>query len=203
MVRSSASRSDNEQLKSGITTELDVKPGLFNIGSQWIASGILEWAKKTLYPDIKKNIYEVMIKGASLVPSGSMGIKVNPRFCEESNGFSAGAISGITLNTTRDEIFRAMLEALSLRLKEGISALEKAGGFKTNSLLCVGGGSKNDLWNQLRANTSGVPVIVTDKTETTVLGASLFVQYAAGNASSPDEARAVIDYKKRIFEPGK
>lgn len=203
MVRSSGFRSGKEQLESGITTELDVKSGLFNIGNQWIASGILEWAKRTLYPDIKENIYEVMIKGASSVPHVTRGVKVNPRFYEESNGYSAGAISGITMDTTRDEIFRAMLEALSLRLKEGIDALEKAGGFKTDSLLCVGGGSKNDLWNQLRANIAGVPVIVTDKTETTVLGASLFVQYATGNASSPDEAQKNIDYKTKIFEPEK
>jgi L-fuculokinase len=94
-----------------------------------------------------------------------------------------------------------MLEALSERLVEGKAALEKAGGFNTESILCVGGGSKNRLWNKLRASYSGVPVKVIDQKETTVLGASLFVQSACGNASSPEEARSVIDYKTEIIKP--
>jgi L-fuculokinase len=96
-----------------------------------------------------------------------------------------------------------MLEALSERLVEGKTALEKAGGFKAESILCVGGGSKNRLWNKLRARYTGVPIKIIDQKETTVLGASLFVQAACGNASSPEEARTGIDYKMKIIEPTK
>jgi L-fuculokinase len=201
MTRSLAYKSGKEQLDMSITTELDAKPGLFNIGNQWIASGILEWARKVLYPDIMDNVYEFMIKGASAVPPGSNGVKIIPKFYEELKGEPGGKILGLTMDSTRDEIYRAMLEALSLRLKEGKDALEKAGGFKTDTILCVGGGSKNRLWNQLRANYSGIPIKVTDRKETTVLGASLFIQSACGNASSPEEARSVIDYKTETYEP--
>ena len=67
------------------------------------------------------------------------------------------------MESTRDEIYRAMLEALSERLAEGKRALEEAGGFKTENILCVGGGSKNRLWNKLRANYSGVPLKIIDQ----------------------------------------
>lgn len=201
MARSSGYRSGKEQLDMGITTELDVRKGLYNIGNQWIASGMLEWARKVLYSDVKENVYEVMIKGASAVPRGSRGVKIVPKFYEELKGKPGGEILGLTMDTTRDEIYRAMLEALSLRLKEGKDALEKAGGFRTDSILCVGGGSRNRLWNQLRADYSGVPLKTTNMSETTVLGASLFVQHACGNASSPEDARSVIDYKTELFEP--
>lgn len=201
MVRAAAFKSGKEQLDMSITTELDVEPGLYNIGNQWIASGMLEWAKRILYPDIGNNAYEVMIKGAEAVPPGSNGVRINPKFYEELKGAPGGQILGLTMNTTRDEIYRAMLEALAHRLKEGKDALENAGGFSADSILCVGGGSKNRLWNQLRADYTGVPVKVTDKTETTVLGASLFVQSAAGNFSSPEEARSNIDYRTEVFEP--
>jgi L-fuculokinase len=203
MVRSSGYRSGKEQLDMGITTEFDVKKGLFNIGNQWIASGILEWARKVLFADVTENVWDFMIKGAEAVPAGSRGITIVPKFYEELKGKPGGQILGLTMDSTRDEIFRAMLEALSLRLKEGKNALENAGGFKTDSILCVGGGSKNRLWNQLRADYSGVPVKITNRTETTVLGASLFVQYACGNAASPEEARSAIDYKTEVFEPGR
>jgi L-fuculokinase len=201
MVRAEAYRSGTEQLKMGITTELDARPGLYNIGHQWIASGILEWARKTFYSDIKDDVYEFMISGAEKVPAGCNGVKVNPIFYEEMKGKPGGQILGLTMESTREEIYRAMLEALSEKLSNGKYALEKAGGFKTSSIICVGGGSKNRLWNQLRANASGVPLKITGQKETTVLGASLFVQAACGNASTPEEARSAIDYKIEIIEP--
>ena len=201
MARSYGYKSGKEQLEMSITTELDARPGLYNIGNQWIASGILEWARKVLYSDINENVYEVMINGASAVPPGCNGVKIVPKFYEEMQGEPGGKILGLTMDTTRDEIYRSMLEALSQRLREGKEGLEKAGGFKTDSILCVGGGSKNMLWNQLRADYSGVPIKITDRKETTVLGASLFVQSACGNAESPEEARSEVDYKITIIEP--
>ncbi|MBK8884053.1 MAG: L-fuculokinase, partial [Bacteroidales bacterium] len=121
-------------------------------------------------------------------------VSVVPKFYEELKGNPGGQILGLTMESTRDEIYRAMLEALSKRLAEGKRALEEAGDFKTPSILCVGGGSKNRLWNKLRANYTGVPIKIIDQKETTVLGASLFVQAACGNAGSPEEARSKIDY---------
>jgi len=201
MVRSEGYKSGKEQLDMSITTELDSRPGLYNIGNQWIASGVLEWARKNLYSDIKENVYEAMISGAEKVSAGSNGIRVVPKFYEELKGKPGGQILGLTMESTRDEIYHAMLEALSERLAEGKNALEKAGGFRTESILCVGGGSKNRLWNKLRAQYTGVPVKIIDQKETTVLGASLFVQAACGNAASPEEARAAIDYNIEIIEP--
>jgi L-fuculokinase len=201
MVRSEEFRSGKEQMDMGITTELDSRPGLYNIGNQWIASGILEWGRMNLYGEIKDNVYEFMVSGAENVPPGCNGVKVIPNFYEDLNGKPGGQILGLTMKSTRDEIFRAILEALSSRLAEGKRALENAGGFKTESILCVGGGSKNRLWNQMRADYTGVPLKIIDQKETTVLGASLFVQAACGNASSPEEARSAINYKTEIIEP--
>lgn len=201
MVRAEAFRSGSEQLISGITTELDVLPGLYNIGNQWIASGVIEWARKNLYNDIRDNAYEIMMAGGEKVPSGCNGVKVNPRFYEELKGRPGGEITGLTMESTRDEIYRAILEALCEKLAEVKKALEKAGGFSTESIICVGGGSKNRLWNQLRANYTGVPVKITDQKETTVLGASLFVQAACGNYSSPEEARSAVDYRTETIMP--
>ena len=201
MVRSEGYKAGREQLEMSITTELDSRPGLYNIGNQWIASGVLEWVRKNFYGDVKDNVYETMISGAEKVPAGCNGVKVIPKFYEELKGKPGGQILGLTMESTRDEIYRAALEALSERLAEGKAALEKAGGFRTESILCVGGGSKNMLWNRLRADYSGVPIKIIDHKETTVLGASLFVQAACGNAASPEEARSRIEFNTKIIEP--
>jgi L-fuculokinase len=201
MVRAEKFRTGKEQLDLGITTELDAKKGLYNIGNQWIASGIIEWTRRNLYNDIRDNVYEKMITGAERVPAGSNGVKVIPNFYEELGGKPGGQILGLTMESTRDEIFRAILESLSERLATGKKTLENAGGFKTESILCVGGGSKNRLWNKLRADYTGVPIKIISQKETTVLGASLFVQAACGNYSSPEEARSAVNYETEIIEP--
>ncbi len=201
MVRAAKFMAGEEQLYMGITTELDARPGLFNIGKQWIASGVLEWARRNLYSDIKTDVYEAMIAGAEKVPPGCNGVKVDTRFYGERKGASSGQITGLSMGTSRDEIYRAMLESLSGILAESKKSLEKAGGFTAESILCVGGGSRNRLWNKLKANATGVPLKVTKQTETTVLGASLFVQAACGNASSPEDARKEIDYSTEIINP--
>lgn len=201
MVRSEGFRSGKEQLEMGITTELDSRPGLYDIGNQWVASGILEWARRNLFSDIKEDVYNFMISGAEKVPAGSNGVTIVPRFYEELKGKPGGQILGLTMESTREEIYRAILEALSCRLAGGKHALEKAGGFKTESIICVGGGSKNRLWNRLRANYTNVPLKIIDQKESTVLGASLFVQAACGNATSPEEARSGINYNTEIIQP--
>jgi L-fuculokinase len=201
MVRASSSSTGKNELETGITTELDAVPGLFNIGNQWLASGMLEWCRKNFFTDITGNAYEEMISGAEKVPPGSNGIRIVPKFYEELKGSPGGQILGLTLDSTRHEIYRAMLEALCERLVEGKQALEKAGGFKAESILCVGGGSRNRLWNKLRAGYTGIPLKIINQKETTVLGASLFVQAAAGNAANAVEARSVIDYGQEIIYP--
>lgn len=201
MVRSSSFNTGRKQLDMSVTTEFDARPGLYNIGNQWIASGMLEWARKNLYRDLKGDVFGQMISGAEAVPPGSNGVKVIPGFYAAGNDMAGGQILGLSLSATRDEIYRAMLEALSQRLAEGRKILEEAGGFKAESILCVGGGSKNRLWNKLRANYTGLPVRIIDHKETTVLGASLFVQAACGNAASPEEARAAVRYNSEIIYP--
>lgn len=201
MVRAGAFRAGQEQLELGITTELDSRPGLFNIGTQWIASGVIEWVRRNFYNDLGDNAFELMIEGAEKVIDGCNGVMVVPKFYEEREGRPGGQILGLTMESTRDEIFRAVLESLSRRLAEGRIALENAGGFRAGSILCVGGGSRNRLWNRLRARSAGVPLRIIKQKETTVLGASLFVQAACGNFSSPEDARSEIDYNIEVIEP--
>jgi L-fuculokinase len=144
MVRSRADALKVPSLSSGITIELDARPGLVNPGIQWIASGILEWVGRLLYADLAKDgsHYAAMIQEAALVPAGSNGVTMIPELFP--GGFSGkmGSISGFTHETTRAYIYRACLEALSCYLAYGLEKLRRAGNYMANDLICVGGGSE-------------------------------------------------------------
>ena len=203
MVRARQVATDAVMLKRGVTNEFDAVPGLFNTGIQWIASGMLEWIKKMFFADIylENNIYERMINEALQIGAGSSGIRIKPDFFEITNG-NNGVISGITMDTSRGQIYRAALESLAYRTKESLEFIEKTGGFTSKELICVGGGSKNKLWNQIKADVLQLPIKVIRQKETTVLGAALFAMSGAGLYNSPDEARSVIDYTGEVYGSG-
>jgi L-fuculokinase len=142
-----------------------------------------------------------MIEEAVAVGVGTHGLTIDPSFYNDSGNADGGIIRGLTINTKREEIYRALLESLGFRLREGIEALQEAGGFKINKIICVGGGSKNDLWNQLRADICNVPLELIEQKETTVLGAALFVFAGTGIFKSVDEARKNIEYKPQKVHP--
>lgn len=108
---------------------------------------------------------------------------------------------GVTLNTTRGHFYRAALEGLTAQLQSHLRTLEKIGGFKARELLLVGGGSRNALWNQIKANALDMPIKVLDDAETTVAGAAMYGWFGAGEFASPEQARAQVHYRYRYFYP--
>ncbi|MFO7999970.1 MAG: L-fuculokinase [Marinilabilia sp.] len=202
MTRSFDCTCTNRELKLGITTEFDAVPGMYNIGMNYMGSGTLEWIRNHFYSGCPEDkCYDIMIKEAEAVPPGSEGVRVNTDFYNAEGAGPAGAIEGLTLQTTRGHIVRAALEGLSYKMKEALRAVEKAGHFEASSVICVGGGSRNDLWNQIRADICGVPVTTIDQKETTVLGAAMFVFKGIGMFSSLKEAQVNIDYAPTVFHP--
>jgi len=202
MARSNGCSTSGIQLKSGVTTEFDATEGLYNIGLNWLGSGIVEWVRNKFYAECSpENCYDIMIGEASQILPGSNGIFINPDFNCIKNANTKGVIGGLTLNSSRAEIMRATFESLSFQTKLALEALEQAGNFKAKNIICVGGGSKNRLWNQIRADVLNIPVITIDQKETTVLGASFFAFTSVGVYNSPNEAKKKINYNPYVTSP--
>lgn len=167
MARTANIKTNKEMLNQGVTIEFDTKPGLYNPGLQWLGSGILEWIRRIFYAaeTNRKGIYDLMIKEAEKVSHSKLNVGID--FLNEN-----GILSGLGIKTKREEIYRVTLEALAQKTKHSLEILEQAGGFTTESITVVGGGSKNKLWNQLREKELGIPVKIIEQKETTVLGAA-------------------------------
>lgn len=197
-----ASVNPDKDVRKNLTIELDAVKGVCNMGQNWLGSGVLEWFFRNFYSDLSGDkLYETAIAEAEAVSPGAHHLIIDPSFYRDGESKKAGSIKGLTIATTRGEIFRALLESLSFRLREALEELEKAGGFKADEIICVGGGSKNRLWNQLRADICRIPVRTIDQKETTVLGASFFVFYGAGVCTNVEEARRNIDYRPQLISP--
>ena len=116
------------------------------------------------------------------------------------NPNATGTIIGITRGTQKGHIARATLEAIAMRTKEIIIAMQKDANTTFKSLKVDGGGSINDLLMQIQANLLDVEVIRPDNTETTALGAAFFAGLATGYWNSIDSLSEIWKINQR-FEP--
>jgi len=195
MVRSAQVNTPLLSHYAGSTCELDSQVDLYNPGMQWLASGVLEWVRKLLWTS--ETPWQTLIEEARVIPEGAEGVKMQ---CDLLACQNAGW-QGVTLNTTRGHFYRAALEGLTEQLARNLQTLQKIGHFKATELLLVGGGSRNALWNQIKANMLDIPIKVLDDAETTVAGAAMFGWYGVGEFTSPEQARAQVSYEYRYFYP--
>ena len=197
MVRSTQAHLAPEDYADGATAEFDAEPGLLNPGLQWLGSGIIEWVKSACF---RGETYDVMDAEAEVIPPGCDGVTMVPDFLASGEG--KGSINGLVLGRTRAHIYRAAMEALTWRLKSRLARLESVGGFKSGFLILVGGGARNMIWTQMRADILQIPVKVSEVSESTVLGASMFAFAGAGVYSTPEQARDAFGITYRTFLPG-
>ncbi|MBF0750756.1 MULTISPECIES: L-fuculokinase [unclassified Pasteurella] len=200
MVRTPYAKPQFNFISQGLTTEFDVQPNCFNPAVQWVGSGIMEWLGKLLFADVygTDQYYAKMIQEG--YEAGENDIKSAVDFQGVFSQSGKGNIAGLSMFATRGEIYRAALHYMANQLKQGLNVLQQVSHFKAESLICVGGGSKNPLWNQIRADVLGLPIDVVDVTESTVLGAAMFTFVGVGIYDSPETAqKAMQPQRKRIY----
>ncbi|PJG85999.1 L-fuculokinase [Conservatibacter flavescens] len=191
MSRTAQAKPSFEFMSQGLTTEFDIKPTYFTPAVQWVGSGVIEWIGKLLFPDVfgTKTYYTTMMA------EGENAHQSAVNFDGIFHQIGQGKITGLSVSTTRGEVYRAALEYMANQLKNGLQMLQQVSDFKATSIICVGGGSKNPLWNQIRANTLNLPIDIVDVAESTVLGAAMCTLAAVGVYGSPDEAQQAMKPK--------
>ncbi len=102
----------------------------------------------------------------------------------------------------KGEMARCILESLAVTYRKTIEALEDIRGKKIRTIHIVGGGSQNELLNQMTADACGRPVI-TGPVEATAIGNVLVQAMAVGKVKSLAEIRQIIraSFPVKRYEP--
>ena len=100
------------------------------------------------------------------------------------------------------ELCRTILESLALRYRQVLEALERLLGRRIGVIHIVGGGSQNEVLNQLAADCTG-RTVVAGPTEATAAGNVLIQAIGAGALTGLEEARAVVrqSFPVKTYEP--
>lgn len=112
-----------------------------------------------------------------------------------------GVFVGLTLATSRQEIFKGIVEAITHELKESIDRLEGLSQVSLDVIRAIGGFSKSNKWLQLKADITGKIVETVHIEEGSALGAALLAGTATGIYNSIEEAIEVTIKRGKTFWP--
>jgi xylulokinase len=200
----------NETLYRGdISVYAHTVPGLYLAMTLNHSGGlVLRWFRDTLgQEEIREaqasgqDAYELLLRNA---PPGPTSLLLLPDFAGSGTPTfdtgSKGAILGLTFATEKSDLAKAILEGLTFELRLNLDLL-KDGGVSIDELRAIGGGARSELWLQLKADITGVPVVAPRITEAASWGAALLAGMGAGHFASAAEAAEETIQLERRFEP--
>lgn len=114
--------------------------------------------------------------------------------------FSSGMFIGLGAEHGPAEMGRAVVESIGYAVREAVETIESAG-FEVAELRACGGQSKNDLWNQMKANMVGKPVAIMEVPDAEIVGNAAAGLRALGVYGSVEEAAGELVRVRRRFEP--
>ena len=114
-----------------------------------------------------------------------------------------GIFFGLSSTTTRADLARAVLEGTAFGLRQIIECLAGVTDGPVSEIRAVGGGTKNPLWNQIKADVLRTRLAVLEFQETSALGAALLAGLGIGLTGSFEAAAEVARAanRARVVEP--
>ena len=185
-------------------------PGQYTIEAGQASTGsVVAWFKNNfgghaIAEGQKRGIdpYVVLGELAREVPPGSDGLVVLDYFQGNRSPYTdssaRGVITGLSLAHGPGHVFRAILEGICYG-SEHIFRTFRSQGFEPTEILVSGGPTKSDLWMQMHADVSNVPITLTKVTEGPVLGSAILAAAGAGiHPSVADAARAMVTVERTV-----
>ncbi len=113
---------------------------------------------------------------AAAVPAGCGGLMALPYWNAVQSPywdpFARGAFVGLAGIHGRPHLYRALLEGISLETARNLQGLQADTGVPLTSVRVMGGGVRSDLWRQIVADTTGLPLVACDVDEVSAMGAA-------------------------------
>jgi glycerol kinase len=167
-------------------------------GSVFTAGATVQWLRDGL--QIIQSAQEVEALAASVPDSGDVFLV--PAFAglgaPDWDGRARGTLVGMTRGTGQAHIARAALEAIAWQTADVFHAMAADSGLALTELRVDGGACRNNLLMQIQANVLGVPVVRSQVSETTALGAAYLAGLATGYWSGAEEIAAQWQEERRF-----
>jgi xylulokinase len=169
------------------------------LGAMVATGGSLRWLRDLL----RQRSFDELTADAEAERPGAGALVFLPYMMGERSPIwdsdARGVFLGLTLATGRGALVRAVLEGAAFAVRHNVETAAAAG-ITVGELRCVGGGSASRLWNQIKADVTGVPVLLPETTVGAPFGDAALAGVAAGLYSDVHELLGTIRIRER-FEP--
>lgn len=204
--------SDLPDSKGRVLSTPHIVPSLWNISGLMSTTGaLLRWFRDNFSTteiaeasSQGKDPYDLMAALASTVEPGSDKLLILPYFAGERSPIwdttARGVIFGLTLAHRREHIVRALMESVAYAVRHVMGTITDLGG-KVDEVRSVGGQSRSDLWNQIKCDVLGLPIVTVAYESTESLGTAITAGFGAGVFKSLAEGSDRVVKVKNRFEP--
>jgi len=181
------------------------------LGAMAASGGSLKWFRDQFGtspsmedPSDSRDPYDLLTEEASECKPGSDGVLFLPYMMGERSPIwhtnARGVFYGLTLSTTRGAMIRAILEGVSFALRHNVEHAEKAG-IELGELRSVGGGARSALWNQIKADVLGIPILLPETSVGAPFGDAILAGMGVGMYTDVEATlQSMVSIKAR-FEP--
>ncbi|HEV2417682.1 MAG TPA: FGGY family carbohydrate kinase [Terriglobia bacterium] len=180
------------------------------IGGSMVGGGnAMDWIARALSPgapskDEASEILATLTREAAAVPAGAGSVVFLPYLAGElqpiNDGFARGVFFGLSLSTRRGELVRAVMEGSAFAIRHNL-AVAGSQGAKPERLVAVGGPTRNDVWCQIIADATRLPVQVMEENGGAPLGDAVLAAKGVGLITTYQSMVEAHSRRRRLFEP--
>ncbi len=179
------------------------------LGPTQSGDGSLSWFLKNIigedFPEDYSSQFEIIMNEAEKVPAGSKGIIFLPYLIGERSPIwdekARGCFIGLTDYHNYIYVLKSVMEGVAYNIRDVLEEAQRATGLIIKEIYASGGGTKISVWNQIKCDVLGIPLIQLKIHETGVLGASIIAAVGLGLFSSYQEATKKMVHREKIFRP--
>ncbi|MBR5152889.1 MAG: carbohydrate kinase [Clostridia bacterium] len=158
----------------------------------------IKWYRDTFAPELSYKELDAQIKNTP----GQ--ILLLPHFAGAAtpymDSFSKAAMVGVTLETTKSDLYQAIMEGVTYEMLLNVNRLRKAD-IVPKQLYATGGGASSPVWLQMKADILGVPMTSLNAPEVGALGTIMLTGVAIGAFASVRDAAKIFVKEGATYYP--
>jgi xylulokinase len=181
------------------------------VGAMVATGGSLRWFRDQLGGDERRaaemlgiDPFELLSLEAGKSSAGAHGLVFLPYMYGERSPIwdsqARGVFCGLSLSSKKADMVRAIMEGAAYGLRHNVEAAA-ADGFPVDQLVCVGGGSRSAVWNQIKADVLGIPVRVPRAATGAPLGDVMLAAVASGLCADFEAAVQLFVHPGQVYYP--
>ena len=194
--------------ESGIDQGMHVLPDrYYAMSGLSYGGGSIDWSRRLLLGDAGEPgaTFKTLVDLADSAPPGSDGVFFLPHLRQANPPIfdpgSRGAFVGLSSDTGPAHLARAVLEGLAFDFQRLLDSMNNHFNLRTQHLIATGGGTRNRLFMQVKADVSGLSIVIPDVDEAACRGAAIAAGIGAGVYDNHEDALNQVQSTQHVIEP--